>query len=158
MPHVAIEAVILTPLLVIQILVFPFVASTISSYWAGEARDMTLQEAASQIGDAIQQLYLAASRIEVTPGTITQASTFPTEIAANQYVARASLKTPLNANSGKFLVLNVTLQNLGNTATAQTSLGSNVLWNEKSVFYSSSPNASIKVQKFANATLLLSFG
>lgn len=158
MPHVAIEAVLMTPLLVVQILVFPYVASTMSSYWANATRDVTLQETASQIGSTIQQLYLSLDRIEVSTGTITQASTFPTEIDGHSYTVKGSLRTSLNPSSGKVLTLNLTLQGLGNSVAAQTSMGSNVLWNETSTFYSSSPNASIKVQKSTDGTLSFSFG
>jgi hypothetical protein len=63
----------------------------------------------------------------------------------------------MKLGSGKILYLNLTLQKLGNTATAQTPLGPNVLWNEKSLFESASLNAGIKVQKFGNGTLLFSF-
>jgi len=148
----------MTPLLVLQILLFPFVASTMSSYWANATRDVTLQETASQIASTIQQLYLSLNRIEVTTGTITQASTFPTQIAGYTYTARGSTRTSLEQNSGKILTINLTLQVLGNSATAKTSLGSNTLWNTQSIFSSSSLTASIKVQKFANGTLLFSFG
>jgi hypothetical protein len=156
--HVAIEAVLMTPLLVLQILLLPFVASTMSSYWANATRDITLQETASQIASMVQQLYLSLNRIEVTAGTITQASTFPTQIAGHTYTARGSLRTSLPPDSGKILTINVTLQDLGNTVTAQTSLGPNVFWNENSVFYSSSLTASIKVQKSQDGTLSFSFG
>src|SRR3972149_489453 len=135
----------MTPLLVVQMLLFPFVASTMSSYWANATREVTLQETASQIGSTIQQLYLSLNRIEVSTGTITQASTFPTAIDGHSYTAKGSLRTSLNPNSGKILTLNLTLQGLGNSVTAQTSLGPNVSWNQNSIFYSSSPNALIKV-------------
>lgn len=158
MPHVAIEAVLMTPLLVLQILLFPFVASTMSSYWANATRDITLQETASQIASTIQQLYLSLDRIEVRTGTVTQASTFPTEIAGHSYTARGSLTASLEQGYGKILTINLTLQALGNSASAKTSLGSNTLWGTQSVFTSSSLTASIKVQKYANGTLLFSFG
>ena len=158
MPSVAIEAVILAPLLVVQILLFPFVATTMSSYWENATRDVTLQETASQMGSTIQQLYLSLSRAEVSVGTATQASAFPAEIDGHSYNATGSLRSSLEPNSGKILLLNLMLEDFGNTATTQTSLGSNVSWNENSVYRSSSPNASIKVQKFTNGTLLFSFG
>ena len=157
MPHVAIEATIMAPLLVAQIIMFPLIASTMTSYWANATREVALQEVASQMGSTIEQLYLSLNRIEVSTGTITQASTFPTEIASHPYTARGSLIASSEPNSGKILLLNVTMQNAGNTVITKTPLGPNVLWNEESVFYSSSPNASIKIQKFANGTLLFSF-
>jgi hypothetical protein len=113
---------------------------------------------ASQMGSTIQQLYLYLDRMEVSTGTITYASTFPTTIASHIYTARGSLRTSVDLNSSKILLLTLTLQDVGTTVTVQVSLGPNVSWVEESIFYSYSPNASIKVQKFANRTLLFSFG
>jgi len=155
--NVALEAVILAPLLLIQVVLFPFVANTLSAKWANATRDVMLKETASQMASTIQQLYLSLNRPEVSTGTITQASTFPAELDKCSYYATGLLKASLQLGFGKILFLNLTLQKLGNTVTVQTPLGTNVLWNETSLFDSSSPNASIKVQKFANGTLLFSF-
>jgi len=125
--------------------------------WANTTRDVTLRETASQMASTIQQLYLSLNRQEISTGIITQASTLPAEIAECSYYATGSLKASLQHGFGKILFLNLTLQELGNTVTVQTPLGTNVLWNDTSVFDSSSPNASIKVQKFTNGTLLFSF-
>lgn len=154
----AIEAVLLAPLLILQVLLFPFVANSMSSYWANATREVTLQETASQMGSTIQQLYISLSRAEVSPGIVTQASTFPSEIGSHNYLATGSLTNSLKPNSSRILHLNLTLDSGGSTVTVQTPLGPNVLWNKDSVFYSSSPSASIKVQKFVNDTLLFSFG
>jgi len=158
--HVAIEAVIMIPLLMAQILLFPLVANTMTTYWQNASREITLQEVASQMGSTIQQLYLYLDRMEVSTGPepITYASTFPTTIASHNYTARGSLRTSMDLNSSKILLLTLTLQDVGNTVTVQVSLGPNVLWNEESIFYSYSPNASIKVQKKTDRTLEFSFG
>jgi len=158
LPHVTIEAVIMTPLLIAQVILFPMVANAMTSYWANASRQVALQEAASQMGSTIQQLYLSLNRIEVSSGNITQASTFPKEIVSYPYTARGSLKTSPEPNSSKTLLLNLTLQNAGNSATVQVSMGPNVSWNESSIFNSLSPNASIKIQKRADGILLFSFG
>lgn len=158
MPHVAVEAVIMTPLLVAEILLFPFLANSMSSYWANATADVTLQEAASQMGSTIQQLYLSLNQQEISAGTVTQASTFPTQIASHPYTAKGSLRTSVQRGSSKILLLNLTLQDVGNSATAQVPLGPNVSWNGASVFHSLSSSASIRVQKLANGTMLFSFG
>ena len=85
MPHVAIEATIMTPLLVVQIILFPFIASTMTSYWENATTEVALQEAASQMGSTIEQLYLSLNRMEVSTGTITQTSTFPADARINDY-------------------------------------------------------------------------
>jgi len=156
MPHVAIEAVIMAPLLILQILMFPLVASTMTSYWADASRQVALQDAANQLASVIQQLYLSLNRKEVLNGTITWASTLPKEVASYPYTAEGSLQTSLESNSSKILTLHLTLQRTGNTATASVTFGPNVLWNT-SVFSSASSSASIEVQKFADGTLRFSF-
>jgi hypothetical protein len=136
---------------------FPFVAYIMSSSWADATREITLQEAGSQIANTIQQLYLSFNRAEVSAGKMIQASTFPAEISGQAYTATGSLNWSSALGSGKILTLNLTLQKLGVRAVARTPLGPNVLWDDQSLFDSSSPNASIKVQKFVNGTLLFSF-
>jgi hypothetical protein len=86
---------------------------------------------------------------------ITQTSTVPPTILSYPYTAVGTLAT---VDSTKVLTLSLTLQGTTTTVTSTALLGSNALWNEESAFSSVSPNASIKVQKFANGTLLFSFG
>jgi hypothetical protein len=154
---VAIEAVILAPVLVIQVILFPFVADSLASNWANATRDVTIKELASQMATTIQQLYLSLNRPEVSAGNITQASTFPKEISGRPYEAKGFLQDSFQFGFGKVLSLNITLQDLRNTVVVQTPLGLNVLWKEESIFTSSSTDASIRVQKFVNGTLLFSF-
>jgi len=85
---------------------------------------------------------------------ITKDSTLPQTIQSYPYSATGSLRT---ADSSKVLTLLLELQGTETTATATAVLGSNVLWTEESVFQSTSPSASIKIQKFANGTLLFFF-
>lgn len=158
MPHVTIEHVILVPLLFIQILVFPLAASMMTSNWANSQRDAALKDAGSHLASTIQQLYLSLNREEILAGNVTQASTVPPTVDSYPYTALGSLSNPLDPNSSKIVNLSLTLEKVGNTATANAVLGSNVLWTEGSIFRSNSPNAFIKVQKFANGTLLFSFG
>lgn len=155
MPHVTIEHVILVPLLFIQILVFPFAASMMVSIWAEAHRKVELKDAANHLASVIQQLYLSANREEILAGNITQASTLPPTISSYPYTATGSLRV---SDSSRVLTLFLTLEEVENTVTANAVLGSNVLWMEGSVFRSNSPNASVRVQKFANGTLLFSFG
>jgi len=157
-PHVTIEHVILIPLLFIQILVFPLVASIMASNWADSYRDGALKDAADHLASTIQQLFLSVDRREISAGTVTQASTLPSTIESCPYTAVGSLSSPSDPNSNRILTLSLTLEKVGNTATANAVLGSNVLWEEESIFQSNSPDASIEVQKFANGTLLFSFG
>jgi len=154
-PHITIEYTILVPILFVQIIVFPFAASMMVTAWANSHREAELQGAADHLASTIQQFYLSVNRDEISVGNITQASTLPTTIQSYPYKATGSLRI---ADSSKVLTLLLELQGTKTTAGATTVLGSNVLWTEESVFQSNSLNASIKVQKFADGTLLFSFG
>jgi hypothetical protein len=157
MPHVAIETVIMIPLLVLQIFLLPMVATTMTSYWTDNSRQVAVQDAANQLADVIQQLYISLNRKEVLNGTIRWTSTLPEEVASYPYMANGSLRTSLGSNSSKILTLQVHLQIVGSTATASVTFGSNVVWNQTSVFDSDSLNAAIEVKKFADGTLRFSF-
>lgn len=157
MGHVAIEVVIMAPLLVVQLFVFPFVATSLTSKWADASREVTLQEAASQMASTIQQLYLSLNRIEISEGNITYVLNMPKEIASHPYTAKGSLRTTLQPAS-TILFLNLTLDNTGNTATAQASLGPNAEWDGGSTFHSLSPNTTVIVHKSEDGTLQFSFG
>ena len=157
MPSVAIEYVILIPLLFSQVIVFPFVASTMTSSWQDSQRNIELQDAADHLASTIQQLYLTINNDEILAGTVTQASTLPVTISSYPYTATGSLSSPSDPDSTRILTVTLTLEEVDNTATAAAVLGPNVQWTE-STLRSNSAEASIDVQKFSNSTLVFSFG
>ena len=157
MPSVTIEYVILIPLLFTQVIVFPLVASTMTSNWQDSQRDVELQDAADHLASTIQQLYLTINNEDILAGTVTQASTIPITISSYPYTATGSLSNPSDPDSTRILTVILTLEEVGNTATAKAVLGPNVQWTD-STLRSNSPNASIDVQKFSNSTLVFSFG
>ena len=157
MTSVTIEYVILIPLLFSQVIVFPFVASTMASSWQDSQRNIELQDAADHLASTIQQLYLTINNDEILAGTVTQASTLPVTVGSYPYTATGSLSNPSDPDSTRILTVTLTLEELGNTVTAAAVLGPNVQWTE-STLRSNSPNASIDVQKFSNSTLVFSFG
>lgn len=159
MPRVAIEYVIMIPLLLLQITVFPLAASTMTSSWINDRRQVALQEAANHLGSTIQQLYVSLNQEEISAGIVTQASTLPPMIELYTYTAVGELGPPLDPDdpdSARVLVLTLELQEAGNTATAYVTLGPNVSW-EGGTFQSNSPDASIVVEKDPDGTLHFSF-
>ncbi|PVX25857.1 MAG: hypothetical protein CW691_03300 [Candidatus Bathyarchaeum sp.] len=151
-----IEYVILIPLLFTQIIVFPFVASTMTSSWQDSQRDIQLQDAANHLASTIQQFYLTVNRDEILVGTVTQASTLPVTIGSYPYNATGSLSEPADG-SAKVLTVTLTLDTVDNNVTAAAMLGPNVKWID-STLRSNSVDASVNVQKFSNGTLVFSFG
>jgi len=156
-PSVTIEYVILIPLLFTQVIVFPLVASTMTSSWQDSQRDVELQDAADHLASTIQQLYLTMNNEDILAGDITQASTLPVTVGSYPYTATGSLSSPSDPDSTRILTVTLTLEEVGNTVTAAVVLGPNVQWTE-STLRSNSAEASIDVQKFSNSTLVFSFG
>jgi hypothetical protein len=157
-PSVTVEYVILIPLLFSQVIVFPLVASTMTSSWQNSQRDIELQDAAAHLASTIQQLYLTVNRDEILAGEITQASTLPVTVASYPYSATCSLSDPPDG-SAKVLTVTLTLDEVDNTANASAVLGTNVNdWTDSTPLRSNSADACINVQKFSNNTITFSFG
>jgi len=154
---VAIEYVILIPLLFSQVIVFPFVASTMTSSWQDSQRNIELQDAADHLASTIQQLYLTINNEDILAGTVTQSSTLPVTVGSYPYTATGSLSSPSDPDYTRILTVTLTLEEVDNTATAAAVLGPNVQWTT-STLRSNSAEASIDVQKFSNSTLVFSFG
>ncbi|MEM2972206.1 MAG: hypothetical protein QW270_07310 [Candidatus Bathyarchaeia archaeon] len=154
MPHITIEYVILLPVLILQIFLFPLSASLLMNIWVNSRRALALQEVASHIGSSIQQLYFALNHTAVTAQTVTQKVDVPPFIENCYYVGNATLK-PLNAS--QLLELTFRLIGTGTTAKASVILGPNAAW-RGSTFVSNSTNACITAEKLADGTIRLGFG
>ncbi|MEM3622997.1 MAG: hypothetical protein QXR76_04420 [Candidatus Bathyarchaeia archaeon] len=158
MPHVTIEYVIMVPVLILQIFLFPLAASWLMNIWVDSRRTLALQEAASHIGSSLQQVYFALNHDSISAGTVTQKVDVPPFIENYPYVGNATLKTVLDPalNSSKVLEITLRLRTVGTAVKTSVILGQNVTWIE-STFVSNSTNACIKAEKFVNGTICLSF-
>lgn len=159
MPHITIEYVIMVPILLLQIFLFPLTASWMMNIWVDSRRTLALQEAASHLGSTIQQIYFSLSHQTISAGTVTQKSNVPTFIENYPYTGTATLRKVMDPelNSSKILKITLKLGTIGTTVTASVVLGQNVLWQE-STFVSNSTTACIRAEKFQNGTISLSFG
>ena len=159
MPHITIEYVIMVPLLIMQIILFPLTTSWLMNIWVDSRRTLALQEAASHLGSTIQQIYLTLNHTTISAGIVTQKSNVPPFIENYPYIGTATLKTVLDPalNSSKILKITLRLNTIGTTVTTSVILGQMVQWQE-STFVSNSTNACIRAEKFTNRTISLSFG
>ncbi|MDI6690908.1 MAG: hypothetical protein QME50_03445 [Candidatus Bathyarchaeota archaeon] len=159
MPHVTIEYVIMVPVLILQIFLFPLTASWLMNIWVDSRRTLALQEAASHLGSSLQQVYFVLNHDSISTGTVTQKANVPPFIEDYPYIGNATLKTVLDPalNSSKVLKITLKLITVGTTVKTSVILGQNVLWQE-STFVSNSTNACIRAEKFPNGTICLSFG
>ncbi len=157
MTEIAIEYVILVPLLLLQIFLFPFAVSLIMNTWVTSSRELALQDAASQLGSSIQQLYVSLNHLTVTTGTVTSEMNIPSSISGYVYRGNASLTAVSGSNSDTVLNLTLKFLGLGQSATTLVTLGPNAEW-QSSTFMSNSTTACISANKDSSGTIWLSFG
>lgn len=159
MSHITIEYVIMLPVLILQIFLFPVAANWLMNIWVDSRRTLALQDAASHLGGTVQQMYFSLNHETISAGILTQRSNVPLFIENYPYTGAATLSTVLDPalNSSKVLKITLKLGNTGTTVTTSVVLGQNVKWME-STFVSNSTNACINAEKFTNGTIRLSFG
>ena len=157
MVHVTIEYMIMLPLLILQIFLFPLTASWLMTTWVNQRRTLALQDVAGHLSSTIQQLYFSLNHQTVPAGESTYAPGLPPSIEDLFYTATAKLR-PLGAPLNSSNMLDVTIKLTGTTNTVATTviLGPNVDW-RSSVFESNSTKAAVTAQKFLNGTIALWF-
>jgi hypothetical protein len=159
MTHVTIEYMIMIPVMILQIFLFPIVASWLMNTWVDSRRTLALQDVTSHLGSTMQQLYFSLNHDTINSGNVTYSPGLPPLIENAYYVANATLLTGSHtqSNSSAYLELTVKLTGTSDIVTTTVVLGSNVLWQQSS-FVSNSNYACVNAGKFPNGTILLWFG
>lgn len=159
MAQITIEYMIMIPLLIMQILLFPYVAGLIMNGWVDSRRTLVLQETASNLGSSIQQLYSALNHATISTGNVTNTLQLPMFIEDYAYSGTGALRAASDPALYSTKILDITLSLRGTNIASTTSitLGSNVNWGSHSTLYSNSTDAGILGEKLANGTILLSF-
>ncbi len=156
MAHVTIEYVILLPLLVLQIFLFPFAVNLIMNGWVDSRRTLALQETASHLGSSIQQTYLSLNYSVIPAADVTSKLDVPPFIEGYVYSVTAE-STP--ASGSTVLKLTLAFQDFQISATVSTMLGQNVGWRAgHSIFLSNATDSYyLRAEKYSNNTIWLSF-
>ncbi len=159
MAHVAIEYMIMIPVLIAQIILFPLAANAFMNTWVNARRTGELQNSAIVLGSVMQQLYLSLNRAVTPSGSASYFPNLPPFIENQFYTGNAVLQTTEGGGPGSGKVLKITL--LINAVNVSTStsvvLGNNAVW-YNSTFISNSNNAIVSAEKFPNGTISLWFG
>jgi len=157
--HVTIEYMILIPILILQIFLFPMLVSAEMNQWIGERQSLELQTAASYFGSSIQQIYLSLNHTSILSCTLQNNLNNQPTIEGHAYTGNATLQTVTNPNADTSEVLTITLNLVGTNIKESTTvmLGQNAAWTN-STFVSNPPTAVIIAQKFPNQTIQLSLG
>jgi hypothetical protein len=154
LPQITIEYMIMIPMLILQIFLFPLTAGWIMNTWVDSRQTLALQENASHLGSSIQQVYSALNHVSISTGTVRSRLEVTPFIEGYAYRGNASLREA-ETNSSQFL--DITLKFMGSNIETTTSvtLGSNVNWDPASSFYSNSTNANLVAVKMSNDTILM---
>lgn len=135
MPNVTIEYMIMVPILIMQIFIFPLTATIIMNVWVDSRRTLELQETAGNLGSSIQQLYYTMNHASISSGSLTIKLDTPPLIEGYSYMV--TLRNATNSNTS-LKIMNITLNLVGTSDEASTivTLGENAAWQENSTFRS----------------------
>ncbi len=157
MPSIAIEYMIMIPVLIVQIFIFPLTASVIMDTWVDSRMTIELQETAGHVGSSIQQLYYIMNHASMSAGTMTITLDTPPLIEGHAYTTTLTHVTHLD---NSYQIMNVTLKLMGtkdHTSTLVT-LGQNVDWQENLSFNSTAHSLNIVATKTADSIWLSTGG
>jgi hypothetical protein len=156
--QITIEYMIMIPILIMQIFLFPLTAGIIMNGWVDSRRTLALQETASHLGSSMQQLYSSLNHESISAGVVNNTLDTPPFIEGYAYTGTAVLRNASDPNSARILDITLTLVGTGLVATSSVTLGQNVLWGN-STLMSNSTSAGISAAKLpdANGTIQLAF-
>ena len=157
MPQVTIEYMIMIPIVIMQIFLFPLTTSWIMNTWVESRQNLVLRETASYLGSSIHQTYAALSHDSVSEGVVTSKLNIPASIEGKNYMGNATLSTISDFNSSKILEINLYIIDSEIVAQSSVTLGNDFEW-QNSTFTSNSAYSEIYAEKLSNGIISFSFG
>jgi hypothetical protein len=159
MAQVTLEYMILIPVLILQIFIFPFTASVIMDSWTSSRVNMQLQEVTSHLGSSIQQLYYTINHASIATGSLTLNMDAPLAIQDGNKIFYYNItirNATSNNNYAKVLNLTLSFINAQGSASTLITLGENIAWQDNLTFRRETVSY-INATK-VNTAIWLSFG
>jgi hypothetical protein len=146
---------IMIPVMILQIFLFPLVATMMMDNWAESQRTLELQETAGLLGSTIQQMSYAINRASVSSGSASMKVNLdiPKTIENHAYMVTLHKISDVETS---YSVMNITLHFIsvdGYSSTVVT-LGSNANWEDNLSFNSNSQGLSLVATKTEDAITL----
>jgi len=154
--QITIEYMIMIPILIMQIFLFPLTAGIIMNGWVDSRRTLALQETASHLGSSMQQLYLSLNHESISAGVVNNTLDTPPFIEGYAYTGTAALRNASNPDEARILDVTLTLMGTNIETASSVTLGQNVLWGNTTL-RSNSTYAGISAAKLPNGTIQLAF-
>ena len=135
MAHITIEYMIMVPVLILQIFLFPYAATVIMNTWTDQHRSLELQEIAGHLSSTVQQLYFTMNRASNGSGCLT--STIDTPPTIDNYFYNITLHDISNpSSSAKVMKITLNLIGANGESSSLITLGNNAAWQDGAVFRS----------------------
>jgi len=153
MPSITLEYMIMVPVLIAQIFIFPLTASVIMNTWVDSRMTIELQKTAGHLGSSIQQLYYSMNHGSMSNGIMTITLDMPPLIEGHSYTTTLSHVTQLDTS---YKIMNITLKLEGTKDQTSTivTLGQNIDWQENLSFSSTASSLSLVATKTSNSIWL----
>ena len=150
MPSITLEYMIMIPVLIAQIFIFPFTASVIMNTWTDSRMTLELQETAGHLSSSIQQLYYSINHESMASGSMSITLDMPPLIEGHAYSTTLSHVTQIDTT---YKIMNVTLKLSGTKDQTSTivTLGQNVDWQNSLSFNSGSQPVTLNADKSSNS-------
>ena len=144
---------IMVPVMILQIFLFPYVATIITDNWTNQHRNFELQDVAGHLASSIQQMYLSINRADTS---CTMKLTLNLPISIDQYGYTITLAHGTQVDSS-YKVMNITLSYISTQGAYSTlvTLGNNIDWNTITFNSTSTNLALIATETSGNITLTL---
>jgi hypothetical protein len=156
MTQITIEYMIMIPVLILQIFIFPLTTTVIMDTWTNSRQTLELQETAGHLSSTVQQLYYTINHASIANGSMKINLNTPTLIENRAYTTTLQHVAQTDSSCA---IMKITMTLIGTKSTASTivTLGNNTNWTENLAFNSTTHNLSITANKTAN-NIWLSFG
>jgi|WetSurMetagenome_2_1015567.scaffolds.fasta_scaffold71827_1 hypothetical protein len=150
MVQVTLEYMIMVPVLIMQIFIFPFAANMIMNTWVDTRRELSLQETAGHLGSSIQQLYYTINRATVSSGSLTLKLDTPPTIEGYGYTITFG-----NASGSDTKILRIIMHLNESNVQVSTlvTLGQNAVW-QNNANYSSTQVSIINATKIPSSNTI----
>lgn len=151
MAHVTVEYMIMVPVLILQIFLFPIVAGAIMDNWNTTQTTLELQESAGHLGSTIQQVYYTITRIgEDCTMKINL------DLAQHEQYAYTVTLTHAEGVDTAYSIMNVSMQVVGGKGfgSSVVTLGSDVDWEDGLSFSSIQQDLSLVATKTGGSITL----
>lgn len=156
MPQITIEYMIMIPLMIMQIFLFPLTASWIMNSWADSRQTLAIKEITSHVSSSLQQVYSALTHSSIASSTVTIESKVPKFIEGTPYIGNATFYSGLSSNSSSSLEIRFMIIGTNIESITRFPVGNDFSW-QNSTFTSNSNNMII-ANKLNNGSIIVSFG